>query len=197
MTENDIEQLSNFMGHTTEVHRRNYRLPDDIFQTAKISKLLILMEDGKADAYKGKSLDEINIDMEENLEGEAVDTEDVLNFAETQMTLPEAETVMAKDMPHNTPQDPGNPQSENATSAYQPLADVSNTSRSTKNKRVLVPWTAEQRNVVISHFKTHIRAKKAPKRHEADALKALHPELLHNKDWLKIKVFVQNNYKNN
>ncbi|GBP23495.1 hypothetical protein EVAR_12775_1 [Eumeta japonica] len=197
MTENDIEQLSNFMGHTTEVHRRNYRLPDDIFQTAKISKLLILMEDGKADAYKGKSLDEINIDMEENLEGEGVDTEDVLNFAETQMTLPESETVMAKDMPYNTPQDPGNPQSENATSAYQPLADVSNTSRSTKNKRVLVPWTAEQKNVVISHFKTHIRAKKAPKRHEADALKALHPELLHNKDWLKIKVFVQNNYKNN
>ncbi|GBP80298.1 hypothetical protein EVAR_37975_1 [Eumeta japonica] len=196
MTENDIEQLSNFMGHTTGVHRQNYRLPDDIFQTAKISKLLILMEDGKADAYKGKSLDEINIDMEENLEGEGVDTEDVLNFAETQMTLPESETVMAKDMPYNTPQDLGHPQSENATSAYQPLADVSNTSRSTKNKRVLVPWTAEQKNVVISKWliqKTHIRAKKALKRHEADALKALHPELLHNKDWLKIKVFVQNN----
>ncbi|KOB63479.1 Mutant cadherin [Operophtera brumata] len=41
----------------------NYRLPDDtddadaIYQIAKISKLLIPMDNGKADVYKGKSLD--------------------------------------------------------------------------------------------------------------------------------------------
>ncbi|XP_072400855.1 uncharacterized protein [Diabrotica undecimpunctata] len=43
MTENDLEQLSTFMGHTTEVHKKSYRLPNDIYQTAKITKLLLLM----------------------------------------------------------------------------------------------------------------------------------------------------------
>ncbi|KAJ8929592.1 hypothetical protein NQ314_017699 [Rhamnusium bicolor] len=67
MTDSDIEQLAAFMGHTPGVHRRSYRLPDDIYQTAKLSKLLLLMEIGGAGDYKGKSLEEIDLNMEENL----------------------------------------------------------------------------------------------------------------------------------
>ncbi|KAG5881740.1 hypothetical protein JTB14_037527 [Gonioctena quinquepunctata] len=67
MTDSDIEQLATFMGHTTAVHRGSYRLPDDIFQTAKLSKLLLLMEKGGADIYRGKTLEEINLIMKENL----------------------------------------------------------------------------------------------------------------------------------
>lgn len=44
-----------------------FRLPVDIFQTAKVSKLLLMMEKGGIPAeYKGKSLAEINFD--DNLE---------------------------------------------------------------------------------------------------------------------------------
>lgn len=35
MTESDIEQLATFMGHTIGTHRKSYRLPDDVHQTAK------------------------------------------------------------------------------------------------------------------------------------------------------------------
>ena len=45
MSDCDIEQLATFMGHTDRVHRGEYRLPDDVFQTAKICKLLLMMED--------------------------------------------------------------------------------------------------------------------------------------------------------
>lgn len=38
-----------------------YRLPQDLYQTAKISKLLILIDKGSGDKYKGKSLNEIDI----------------------------------------------------------------------------------------------------------------------------------------
>lgn len=42
-----------------------FRLPVDIYQTAKVSKLLLMMEKGKLPVeYKGKSLDEIEIDIE-------------------------------------------------------------------------------------------------------------------------------------
>lgn len=54
MTESEIEQLATFMGHTVGVHKGSYRLPDDIYQTAKVSKLLMLMEKGATSQFKGK-----------------------------------------------------------------------------------------------------------------------------------------------
>lgn len=40
-----------------------FRLPDDVYQTAKIAKILHLMETGKAADFKNKNLDEIQFDM--------------------------------------------------------------------------------------------------------------------------------------
>lgn len=54
MSESDIEQLATFMGHTVGVYRGSYRIPDDVYQTAKISKLLILMEKEEASQFKDK-----------------------------------------------------------------------------------------------------------------------------------------------
>lgn len=39
------------------------RLPDDVYQTAKIAKILHLMETGNAADFKNKNLDEIQFDM--------------------------------------------------------------------------------------------------------------------------------------
>jgi hypothetical protein len=60
----EVEQLATFMGHTTNVRKNSYRLPDEIYQTTKISKL---MEKGGTNTFKGKSLDEIDVILEENL----------------------------------------------------------------------------------------------------------------------------------
>nr|XP_023028166.1 uncharacterized protein LOC111516220 [Leptinotarsa decemlineata] len=59
MTESEIEQFASFMGHTKKTHEAYYRLPQDIYQTAKVSKLLLAMSKGQASQFKGKSLDEI------------------------------------------------------------------------------------------------------------------------------------------
>ncbi|KAG5877164.1 hypothetical protein JTB14_014485 [Gonioctena quinquepunctata] len=76
MNGNGIEQLATFMGHTMGVHKNSYRLPDDIYQTAKISKLLIFMKDGREKYFKGKKLDEKELNLEKNLlEKEAEVTE--------------------------------------------------------------------------------------------------------------------------
>ncbi|KAL3279401.1 hypothetical protein HHI36_016912 [Cryptolaemus montrouzieri] len=63
MSENDIEHLDTFMDHTVGVHRGSYRLPNDIYQVAKISKLLLLVEQGGATKFKGKTFEEINLDI--------------------------------------------------------------------------------------------------------------------------------------
>lgn len=41
-----------------------FRLPQDVYQVAKVSKILQILEKGNASQFKNMSLDEINLDME-------------------------------------------------------------------------------------------------------------------------------------
>lgn len=72
----DLEQLASFMGHTSATHMNFYRLPDDIYQTAKVSKLLLLSEKGQAAKFKGKQLDEIDINLEIEDEADSDNNDD-------------------------------------------------------------------------------------------------------------------------
>lgn len=187
LKESDIEQLANFMGHTQAVHRQNYRLPDDVYQTAKLSKLLLLMESGNADSYKGKCLDDINLDLEQDLlenvdDHDNTDLDDIIEYDAAIPTEKSNET----DFIDNSV----------ITPTATPLSDVSNVT-DTKKKRNLVPWTTQQKNIVKKFFSKHIKNKQPPKRHECEELRSQHPDILHNKDWLKIKFFIQNAYTKN
>ncbi|XP_050497800.1 uncharacterized protein LOC126884050 isoform X2 [Diabrotica virgifera virgifera] len=71
----DMEQLATFMGHTKKTHEEWYRLPQDLYQTAKIAKLMIALNKGDVNIYKGKSLDDINIEENDYLEIENIETE--------------------------------------------------------------------------------------------------------------------------
>ena len=64
LRENELDLLAGFMGHNLDVHRNFYRLPENTLQVAKISKLLLLMEKGKLQEFKGCNLDEINVDLD-------------------------------------------------------------------------------------------------------------------------------------
>lgn len=61
MTDTEMDQLANFLGHDTRIHRQFYRLPEKTLQLAKISKVLMALEQGRL-AEHGKNLDEIGID---------------------------------------------------------------------------------------------------------------------------------------
>ncbi|KAL1268690.1 hypothetical protein QQF64_034053 [Cirrhinus molitorella] len=56
------EQLANFLGHDIRIHREFYRLPEKTLQLAKISKVLMALEQGRLAEFHGKNLDEIGID---------------------------------------------------------------------------------------------------------------------------------------
>ncbi|XP_028249004.1 uncharacterized protein phf11 isoform X2 [Parambassis ranga] len=72
----DLDQLADFLGHNIEVHRTHYRLPEGTLQLAKISKVLLAMEQGRLGEYKGKSLDEIHLDVNETAYMERCSQED-------------------------------------------------------------------------------------------------------------------------
>ena len=64
LEKNELEMLSTYLGHSLEIHQKFYRLPEDTLQLAKCSKLLLLMEQGGVGKQHGKTLKEIEIDLE-------------------------------------------------------------------------------------------------------------------------------------
>lgn len=65
-----MDQVAKFLGHDICIHREYYRLSENTLQLSKMSKLLLATEQG-ASTYKGKSLDEIDL----NLDGEYKDND--------------------------------------------------------------------------------------------------------------------------
>lgn len=171
MTAVEVEQLATFMGHSTDVHKQVYRLPDDIFQTAKIAKILLLMEKGEAGLHKGKSLEDIEVNLDEEIQEEDEVMEESLQNIQENIT----EEASVKKIEESR----------------KPVTHTK------PHKRKLVPWTNEQKQIVLEFFENHIKNKKPPRRAECETLKENYNSLLNNKDWLKIKVFVQNAYTRN
>jgi hypothetical protein len=64
LREHELDILAGFLGHDIRVHRNFYRLPQDALQLAKVSKVLLAFENGEVSSYKGKSLDEIDVNVE-------------------------------------------------------------------------------------------------------------------------------------
>lgn len=62
LRDNEMDILANFLGHDIRVHRQYYRLPEGTLQLAKVSKVLIALEQGRLSDFKGMSLDQIQID---------------------------------------------------------------------------------------------------------------------------------------
>lgn len=65
LKENELDVLASFMGHDIRTHRQYYRLPDDIMQLAKVSKVLLKLESGDISSVAGKTLDEIELNEDE------------------------------------------------------------------------------------------------------------------------------------
>ena len=59
LSENELLQLCNFVGHRYDVHLDFYRLPSDVIQIAKVGKILLAAEEGTALPVKNCSPDDL------------------------------------------------------------------------------------------------------------------------------------------
>ena len=64
---NELDLLASFMGHNILVHREFYRLPEQTLHVAKLSKLLMAMERGDTVELSGKTLDDIDVNLDGKL----------------------------------------------------------------------------------------------------------------------------------
>lgn len=56
LKENEMDMIANYLGHDLRVHREYYRLPMEVMQVAKVSKVLIAMEKGFKSYPKARTL---------------------------------------------------------------------------------------------------------------------------------------------
>lgn len=70
-SEGDVEELANFMGHSIDVQNTFYHLLESTFQVAKVSKFLLMIEKENMEEYRGKSLDEINLNIDSVISDES------------------------------------------------------------------------------------------------------------------------------
>lgn len=170
-SKSDLEQLSKFMGHTLKTHCDFYRLSDNMYQTAKISKLLLLASEGGLEKYKGKHLDEIDIDLNPVSEDWPV------------------EEQIQEINPDNTLQ----PKSENVYKFSEPEEDLSYKPTLKKPPHKRQPWTQSEKKIMSNYFAKHIESKRAPKEHEINTFVEEYPRFKGRK-WSSIKAVVFNIY---
>lgn len=67
MTNSEMEQLANFLGHHIRIHREFYLHPEKTLQLAKICKVLMALEQGRLAEFYGRSFDLITVNPDEKI----------------------------------------------------------------------------------------------------------------------------------
>ncbi|KAJ3659002.1 hypothetical protein Zmor_010712 [Zophobas morio] len=207
LEQNEMDQIATFMGHTKKTHEEFYRLPQDIYQTAKVAKILLLLNKGRGKEFKGKSLNDIQL-------------ENTIYYSSESENEEEGTSSLPPIINNNLGE--GNSPSENTsfrnkqnlkrkrlnsdeTEDYLPNIEenvlrneeTAQPCSSSKKEKITgrVRWSNTEKSIVTKYFSKHIKNKIAPKKHECEELLARHKDTLINKDWLRIKTLVYNTFR--
>lgn len=173
------------------------RMPEDIYQTAKVAKILMLLNEGKGEEFKGKSLAEIEIsedllELEKDEEDEIEKYEEINEKKETKEMKPENCFVqITSECGHECEQREMKEDADNML----PKTGKTKTQIKGVKKRNRHTWTIDEKKLVLAHFKKHIRSKKAPRKNECLAFISKHPNIFKNDDWVRIKTLIYNTYR--
>ena len=115
LREGEVDWLARHLSHDIRVHREYYRLHDSSVELAKISKLLLAVDNSKPGQWKGCKLDEIGVDMiglSDHDVGLSDDSESE-NLPNTEMAADAAGILMQQPMSDVEPSDGDDHRSDN------------------------------------------------------------------------------------
>ena len=190
LKENEMDMVAGFMGHDLRVHREFYRMPLDVLQVARVSKLFLACDEGRISEFSGKSLSDI--DMNEN---------DIV-YPETDDDQSDDgdDDVRSKRMrsDENQQRDVGGvkivSKGRNDSVEEPSTTDITLIEKPTPKRRakhVRVAWTQEERHLVRMHFASCIVQKVIPGK---DEIQAFLDKQAWSKPWRKVKDHIRNTY---
>ncbi|XP_044762705.1 uncharacterized protein LOC123319818 isoform X2 [Coccinella septempunctata] len=138
LTKEEMKQFSNFMGYTEKSNAEFDELPVDIYETAKLAKILMMMDRSLPAELKGKSLSDMNVDLvstsvEEN-------DEEGNNCKTPQKRKASMDTVLKDDGESN---------------------EITE-GKSKRNKIIKKVWTDEEIKILLREFGSHIKERTYP-----------------------------------
>ncbi|KAM9443574.1 uncharacterized protein Hap1MRO34_024808 isoform 2-T2 [Clarias gariepinus] len=180
LRDTDLDQLANFLGHDIRIHREYYRLPEKTLQLAKVSKVLMALEQGRVGQFKGKNLDEITIDPNEEMElNNEVMSEEGENCEEHEDTQAnvcapplDTEVVTTVNMKHS----------------LERSSAKGKTSVAKKKKA----WQVNEIHAVEKHMMTFITSCLVPGKLACENCIRSEPLALKERDWQSVKFYVYN-----
>nr|XP_043874457.1 uncharacterized protein LOC122764223 isoform X2 [Solea senegalensis] len=203
----ELDQLADFLGHNIAVHRKHYRLPEGTLQLAKISKVLLAMEQGRLGEYKGKSLDEIQVDVnetigiegpsEEDIEGEQGSEDESMSSLNICTSTSQVQNQRVSPTDVSMPGQQGS-EDEVSTSSLQECtstSQVQNQSVSARKRGKQAPvrrWTPEEIAAVEKHLMKFIVRQDVPGKADCERCIASEPQALQKRDWKAVKYFIKN-----
>lgn len=196
-TNTDMKNLADYMGHHGDVHDIFYKMPSDVIHLAKISQLLIAIDEGRVSEFYGKSLNEINVDIDvgeqaqetqEQQEQELNDSNEIRSSPAHSVVLPTTSSLM--DSESQTLQSVEMPTTSSLSSVVHsksPTTNLKSASRSLKQEKVRVSpkkipdgrktWTTPERHKVRKLFADNINEGRMPTRPECKQAIQTYPEL--------------------
>ncbi|XP_063785538.1 uncharacterized protein LOC134933925 [Pseudophryne corroboree] len=195
MTDSEMDQLANFLGHDIRVHREFYRLPEKTLQLAKISKVLMALEQGRLAEFQGKNLDEIWIGPDEKVQD--CDEEDksiqeghsssIIDVPSAEETLP---TTERNEMTPPRPKRRKPPSSENEiASEVSAIRPSSNGDAARRKKR---PWQQIEVEAVERHMQRFITSHIVPAKRDCEKCLRADLDALKNRNWQHLKFYIYN-----
>lgn len=62
LSTNEMDWVAEHLGHSIDVQKNYYRMMSTTIEKTKIAKLLILADNGTIDQYKGKRIEDIEVE---------------------------------------------------------------------------------------------------------------------------------------
>ncbi|XP_051980797.1 uncharacterized protein LOC127642110 [Xyrauchen texanus] len=192
MTDTEMDQLANFLGHDIRIHREFYRLPEKTLQLAKISKVLMALEQGRLAEFHGKNLDEIGIDPDEKVID--CDEEDggiqerhcssTVDEPSSEVALPPTERNDMPPPPKRPRRPPSDEEMPSGASAVRPSSKGKSTQKT--------PWQQTEVQAVERHMQRFITSLTVPAKSDCEKCLKAEPGALKNRDWKTVKFYIYN-----
>ncbi|XP_078790071.1 uncharacterized protein LOC105358446 isoform X3 [Oryzias latipes] len=192
MTDTEMDQLANFLGHDIRIHREFYRLPEKTLQLAKVSKVLMALEQGRLAEFHGKNLDEIGIDPDDEVpitEEGRINEENDLFAVDEPTTEGSFASNDRNELPSKSPERSKGPSMDETPSSF--TAPKSNLKGKSDKKRK-EPWTKSEVQAVERQMSIFIKSCRVPAKADCEKCLAAEGEALKNRDWQHLKFYVYN-----
>lgn len=192
LTDTEMDQMANFLGHDIRIHREFCPLPEKTLQLAKISKVLMALEKGRLAEFHGKNLDEIGIDPDEKVLDS--DEEDgSIQEGHCSSTIDAEETLPLTEKNEMTPPPPKRrkpPSTDTERASGVTAKRPSSKGKCTGKKKT--PWKRTEVEAVERHMDRFITSCIVPVKSDCEKCLQAEPEALKNRDWKNLKYYIYN-----